>query len=174
VLSELSEDAAEALDAENVPRNDQSMQYEVDVRYHGQGLSLPIEVDLAMFSSGGLESVRASFDAAHTQLFTFSLDVEQEVVNLRAVAQGKATSLTAQAVEEGGEDPSPAAVDTTTIFVDNSDQDATVYDRSKLLAGNRIAGPAIVTEMDSTTLILPGHVGEVDTSGNILINPLAN
>lgn len=174
ILKELSEQAAEALDAENVPREDQSLQFEIDVRYHGQGLSLPVQVDMTKFSDEGLQSVRDAFDAAHTQLFTFSLDVEHEVVNLRAVAQGKATSLRAQTVEQGGEDPSAAAVGTTSIFVDNSEQDATVYDRAKLLAGNRIAGPAIVTEMDSTTLILPGHFGEIDDNGNILINPVAN
>ena len=50
---------------------------------------------------------------------------------------------------------------------------APVYARAKLLAGNMIAGPAIVTEMDSTTLILPDHVGEVHASGNILIRPVA-
>ena len=50
---------------------------------------------------------------------------------------------------------------------------APVYARAKLLAGNMIAGPAIVTEMDSTTLILPDHVGEVHVSGNILIRPAA-
>jgi N-methylhydantoinase A len=172
ILKELAEHAAEALDAEDVPREDQSIQFEVDVRYHGQGLSLPVVVDLAMFNDGGLQRVRDSFDAAHTQLFTFSLEVELEVVNLRAVAQGKATSPKAKAVEQGGEDPSTAVVDTTTIFVDNSNQEARVYDRSRLLAGNRIAGPAIVTEMDSTTLILPGHFGEVDVNGNILINPI--
>ena len=57
------------------------------------------------------------------------------------------------------------------MFVDGAEQDASVYDRSKLLAGNLITGPAMITEMDSTTLILPDHVGEVDSLGNILINP---
>ena len=65
-----------------------------------------------------------------------------------------------------------AKVGNTVIFVDNADQEAMVYDRTKLLAGNRIAGPALVTELDSTTLILPGHVGEVDRFGNIIINPV--
>ena len=46
-----------------------------------------------------------------------------------------------------------------------------IYDRAKLKAGNRIPGPAVVMEMDSTTVILPGHTGVVDRFGNILINP---
>ena len=45
----------------------------------------------------------------------------------------------------------------------------TVYDRAKLVPGNRVDGPAIVTEFDSTTVVLPGYVAEVDRYSNILI-----
>jgi hypothetical protein len=55
--------------------------------------------------------------------------------------------------------------------MEGRDCTATVYDRALLKAGNRIAGPAIVMEMDSTTVILPGHHGRVDVHGNILIYP---
>jgi N-methylhydantoinase A len=48
---------------------------------------------------------------------------------------------------------------------------ADVHQRAKLCAGNVITGPAIVMEMDSTTVILPGHHGIVDELGNILIYP---
>ena len=47
-----------------------------------------------------------------------------------------------------------------------------IYARAKLRAGDLIPGPAIVTEMDSTTVILAGHAGKVDRHGNILINPV--
>ena len=77
----------------------------------------------------------------------------------------------AASIEQGGPDPAAAKIDSTNVYVDGSDQSADVYDRAKLKAGNRISGPAIVTEMDSTTLILPDHVGEVDNFGNIIINP---
>jgi N-methylhydantoinase A len=50
--------------------------------------------------------------------------------------------------------------------------DARVYDRAKLRAGDVVTGPAIVTEMDSTTLVLPGHAATVHRSGSLLINPL--
>jgi len=55
--------------------------------------------------------------------------------------------------------------------MDGKDCTATVYDRARLNAGNRIPGPAIVMEMDSTSVILPKHHGKVDTYGNILIYP---
>jgi N-methylhydantoinase A len=75
---------------------------------------------------------------------------------------------------EGGDDPSAARTSANKIWVRKRETEAAVYDRSKLRAANKIAGPAIVTEMDSTTLILPGHVGLVHGSGNILIRPTAH
>ena len=49
---------------------------------------------------------------------------------------------------------------------------ARVYDRAKLRAGDVVTGPAIVTEMDSTTLVLPGHAATVHPSGSLLIRPV--
>ena len=64
-------------------------------------------------------------------------------------------------------------IDETTLYFEGADHAAHVYDRSKLLAGHRVPGPAVVCQMDTTTLILPGHTGEVDAVGNILIRPNA-
>ena len=171
ILGELSENAARVLDSEGVPRGDQATQFEMDVRYHGQALSLPVQLDVGVFSNGGLDSIRTDFDATHTQLFTFALDAEHEIVNLRAVVQGKPTIATAAGMPKGASDASGAKTGTTTVYVDGTDREAAVYDRAQLQAGNRIEGPAIIIEMDSTTLILPDHVGELDAFGNILINP---
>jgi N-methylhydantoinase A len=59
------------------------------------------------------------------------------------------------------------------VYVDGAWVEAGLYDREELAAGNVVHGPAIVTEMDSTTLILPGHAGTVDAVGTILIRPSA-
>ncbi len=171
ILKELAEAASADLDAEDVPRDEQSVKFQVDVRYRGQGFDIPIDVDLEGFEHDGLARVGETFDGVHTRLFTFSLDAEHELVNLRAIVQGQAARVKAPILEEGGADPSASRTGATTIWVDNADVEALVYDRSGLRAGNRISGPAIVTEMDSTTLILPGHLGEVDQYGNLIIRP---
>jgi N-methylhydantoinase A len=163
ILRELAAEAAETLQGEGV-----TSRYQVDVRYHGQGFEVPVDVNLDDFS---LERVGREFDTVHEQLFTFALDADHELVNLRAVVLGREATVTAERIPAGDADPSAAATGTTTVFVDDADATATLYDRSRLQAGNRIAGPAIVTEMDSTTLILPGHTGEVDRFGNIVIRP---
>jgi N-methylhydantoinase A len=72
----------------------------------------------------------------------------------------------------GGPDASPAVYAEQRVRMDGETLIAKVYDRAKLAAGNRLPGPAIVTEMDSTTVVLPGHVAEVDACGNLLLRPL--
>jgi N-methylhydantoinase A len=172
ILTELAAQASETLDAEDVPRADQSTMFQLDVRYHGQGLLLTVNVEPDDLEHDLLEGVRQAFDAMHTQLFTFALEVDHELVNLRAVVQGDVTHVRAGTLAEGEADVSAAIVETTTIFVDGADTTAHIYARAQLRAGNRIMGPAIVTEMDSTSLILPGHWGDIDQHGNMLIRPI--
>jgi len=171
-LAELAEEARGRLDAEGVARADQSESYQVDVRYHGQGFEVPVDVTLEQFGSGGLAAVGSAFDAEHTRLFTFALDAEHELVNLRAVVTGRAPNVAAPSLPSGSADASAARYDTTRVFVDGAWTDAGVYDRDRLAAGNVVEGPAVITEMDSTTLVLPGHVGSVDAVGTILITPV--
>lgn len=170
MLEELSETAARSLDEEGIPRHEQSTGVEIDMRYSGQGMQLSINMDMDDFTSGGLRQISKTFDDMHTQLFTFALDAPHELVNLRTIVQGTETLVKAETIASGG-DVQHAVIETTTVFVDGQDREAKIYDRSKLASGNSITGPAIVTEMDSTTLILPDHVGEVDHAGNILVRP---
>ena len=75
-------------------------------------------------------------------------------------------------LEEGGPDASAAQTGTTPVWIDGAHVDAALYERSLLRAGNVVTGPAIVVEMDSTTLVLPGHAATVHASGSLLIRPL--
>ncbi len=174
ILSALADDAARALEREKVPRAQMRIGYQVDIRYHGQGLQLTVAVDLKELAKNGLAAVSGPFDAEHKRLFTFVLPLEHEVVNLRAVVQGRGITIDRPALARGGPDPKAAAVGKQKTYMDGRDYMATVYDRAKLKAGNRVAGPAIVMEMDSTTVILPRHHGIVDKAGNILIYPDGN
>ena len=145
--------------------------YQVDVRYHGQGLRLTIDIDPADLKKRGLKAISDPFDAEHKRLFTFALPLEHEFVALRAVVQGRGIKVKRPAIARGSRDPKAAAVGRQPVTIDRKSLRATVYDRAKLKAGNRIKGPAIVMEMDSTTVVLPKHTGLVDRLGNILIYP---
>ena len=169
ILQELASSAAATLDAEGVARSDQSTVYQVDLRYAGQGMRLTLEVSPEEFETGGLEELGNRFDAMHEQLFTFALDAERELYTLRALVQGRESAAEAQALASGNGDPSAAKYAQSKVYYDGQHHDANIFDRALLKAGDRVSGPAIVTEMDSTTLVLPGCTGEVDPVGNLLI-----
>ena len=99
------------------------------------------------------------------------MDTPHEIVNLRAVALGQALDLPAAELPKGDGNPAAAKMRDHVLWMDGKEQAAVIYDRSKLRHGDIIPGPAIVVEMDSTTLILSDHVASVDAYGNILINP---
>jgi N-methylhydantoinase A len=170
-LTDLAGEVQSRLDAEGVPRDEQTVGYQVDVRYHGQGFEVPVDVTLDQFDGAGLAAAGAAFDAEHDRLFTFALDAEHELVNLRAVVTGRAPQISAPPVPEGGTDPSAARRGDTKVYVDGGWTEAQLYDRTALAAGNVVPGPAVITEMDSTTLVLPGYAGTVDAVGSILIRP---
>ncbi|MEL7029298.1 MAG: hydantoinase/oxoprolinase family protein, partial [Pseudomonadota bacterium] len=172
ILEELAKTAAETLDAENIPASAQSVEYQIDLRYHGQGMQLTVPVSPETFAQSGLAGVAAEFDRVHEQLFTFALDAPHELVNLRAIVQGPETNVRADTLAESTGDVSGAVIEETTVFEGGRDLPAKIYLRSALKAGDQVPGPAIVTEMDSTSIILSGHVGEIDTYGNIIIRPV--
>ena len=171
ILEELAETAAATLDAEGVGRAEQTTLYQIDLRYSGQAMQLTIDTTPDAFAAGGLAEIGRRFNETHEQLFTFSLDNPAELYNLRALVQGREAAAAAEPLAAGNGDPSAAVYDEAPIYLDGGDLSAKIYDRGALKSGDRIAGPAIVTEMDSTTLILPDHIGAVDRVGNILIRP---
>ncbi len=168
LFEELGAQARESLEAEG--EGVAATRYEADLRYQGQGLQLSVPIDLDAFRRDGLDHAGDQFDELHTQLFTFALDAEKEFVNLRAAAEGRATSLTA-AVAPEGRGAAAARLGEQRVYVDGAHATAGVFDRARLGAGDVVDGPAIITEMDSTTLVLPDHQAEVDARGNLLIRP---
>jgi N-methylhydantoinase A len=169
LLRELATDAGARLAEQGVPEAEQTTTFQVDVRYHGQGFEIPVEVtDL---DGDALATLATAFDAEHERLFSFLLGADHELVNARATVSGPRPQVAATHLPDGDGDPAAALVDTHPIHVSGERVDARVYDRPKLRAGDVVAGPAIVVEMDSTTLVLPGHAATVHPSGSLLIRP---
>ena len=167
VIEEIAEQVASELEAEGVPRGDQDVTFEIDVRYAGQAFEVP----LTFPCHSTLADLTARFDAEHERLFTFNLSVPHELVNIRVVALGKAANVSAERIEPGNGDPIAAKLRDHVVWMDGQERAAVIYDRGRLRAGDVVKGPAVITEMDSTTLVLNGHVARVDEFGNIFITP---
>ena len=173
LLQELGDEAAGWLEREGIPRSQQDIFYNADMRYFRQGYELSIAMTIEDLHAHGTGILADRFHALHEQLYRFRLDVACEIVNLRAVALGKGARLSLSAAAIDGPDAAHAQTDEQRTYFDDDFLPTPIYDRAKLKPGNRITGPAIVTEMDSTTVVLPHFTAALDRYANILIRPQA-
>lgn len=171
VLDQMGDRVREELMKEGAKKRDITVTYQADVRYNGQAFEIPMNIKLTGFAKNGLEKLCDDFNAEHKRMFTFNMDAEHEIVNLRAVALGKELELPAIKIKKGKGNPKAALLRETKVYIDGKMQKAGLYDRSKLCAGNKIPGPAIIIEMDSTALVHADCTAKVDDFGNIIINP---
>jgi N-methylhydantoinase A len=172
IFRELAETAVQRLVDQGVPAAQQTTSYAADLRFVGQGNELPVTFGAGLLDSAdGPRLLAERFDAEHERLFSFTLPVDHELVNARATVTGARPRVAPIRLERGDGDPSAARTGDTRIYVDGAFVDAGLYDRLKLRAGDVVPGPAIVLEMDSTTLVLPGHAATGDPSGSLLIRP---
>ncbi len=146
ILSGLEARAREWMEAQGIAAGDQHVEFVADMRYHGQGYEIPVPWDT------GLEE---RFNDLHEQLYGFRMpNTASEIVNLRAVGTGDRPQP-----ELPEEEPREEAFGPAT------------YARTDLHPGARVTGPAIITEFDSTTVVLEGYTAEVDRYFNVLIRP---
>ena len=164
--------AAESLNADGIPESDQEVIYQADLRYVGQAYQITLDFTEAELQAGGVEELSRRFDTEHKQLFTFDLGEGHEIVMIRAIVKARAKAIAE--LQVGSEDTTleQCKLHETRYYYESSWYDAVIYDRDKLHKGLVVPGPAIVNEMDSTTVILPGYEATVDSLGNMIINPI--
>ena len=171
-LEQLRQRATESFKTDGISESELEISYQADFRYAGQAFQLSLDVTIDQLRRDGLGALTDDFDRQHEQLFTFAHGRDHEIVIIRAVVKAK-SGLTADLTEvsEGKTELAMAKIHSTEVYVDENWHEAVIYDRSKLSTGTVVPGPAIVVEMDSTTLILPAHAATIDKVGNLLINP---
>jgi len=173
ILTELGDEAREWLRREGIAEDDQRLAFNVDMRYYRQGYEIPVEIDPALLAGDGTATLAERFHRLHEQYYGFQMEgTACEIVNLRAVGYGKMPEPHLPEGEPGdGPDASAGVIDEHEVYFQGEWLPTRIYDRGKLLPGHRVEGPAIVTEFDSTTVVLAGHVAEVDRTLNLIINP---
>ena len=143
------------------------------MRYVGQEHTVTVAVPDGAAGPDGAAVLKRAFDEAHELRYSHSAPEEPaQVVSLRVTAVGALAKPPLAEIEAGG--PAPADDAQTgmreIVFAPADGAVATpVYARAALLAGNRIAGPAVVEEPTATTLLRPGDALEVDRLGNLLL-----
>lgn len=166
-LAELDVDAAALMAREELGGAVPQRIYSADVCYIGQGYTLEVPLDLA--DPAPLTRLYEDFLVAHDRIYGYAARTPARIVNLRSVhrADGLGSVEEARFVPAAG-DPRKG---TRAIRVADSRTplDAAIFSRSHMPAGFSFAGPAIVEQDDTTTLVEPGWTGSVDRHGNLLL-----
>jgi N-methylhydantoinase A len=160
-FAELSQQAADWLQSERVADNRRVLSRTALMRYRGQG------GEVATQWHGDAVALEAAFEAQHRALYGFTLDAPVECVTLRVEAIGKVAQPPRQSLPRGnGARPSS----THLMSIEGVPADVPVYDRATLGAGDRFAGPAVVSQLDATTLVHAGWHVEVQASGALIMS----
>jgi N-methylhydantoinase A len=166
IADEMDAQARERLRGEAVGRGRMEVHAEADVCYFGQNYPLRIAIP----RSGGavLEAIDGAFRAEHRRHYGFASDTEPTVIlSLRFTAIGRVERPHLKPLAEGGAAPDAALKAERDVIFDRPLR-CPIYDRERLLAGNVIAGPAIVEQMDTTVLLPPGTRARVDRTGTLV------
>lgn len=172
IFRELEAGATEWLDRERVPSERRQLSRWLDLRYEGQNYELLVPVPDEVWREQSVAALRRQFLQAHEETYGFASEDEPiQVVNLRLVARGLPDPPELPRQKPGGPDPSRAIVGRRPVdFLDaGGTLDCPVYDRVRLAAGNRLAGPAVIEQFDSTTVLHPGQEARVDELGFLVV-----
>jgi N-methylhydantoinase A/oxoprolinase/acetone carboxylase beta subunit len=147
----------------------------VDARYEGQGYELRVDAPRTGVDDKWIKAVKNEFHAAHEKEFSRRFeDVDVQIANIRVRAIGEMPGLKPVLVKKGTATPPKGALKLTAdAWFEKNGKPAKFktkfYERTELLAGNKMQGPAIITQFDSTSVVPPGYSAEVDKHGNLII-----
>ena len=157
---------------EAVPPEARRVARTVDMRYAGQNYELSVPLPDGPVTMAILDALAAGFAAAHERMYGFIAEGETvQLVTYRVEATGVVPKAAFRAAPDAGPDASAAVVGRRDVWLPEAGGfvSCPVYDREKLRPGNRIDGPAIVEQMDATTVVLPDMTAYVEPYLNLVL-----
>jgi len=175
VLDPMLDEAQHLLAADRVPKARQRIEMRVDMRYIGQSYELPLP--LGGFTDADWAGLAPAFHAEHRRRFGHSdPQAPIEIVSFAVTATGLIDTPELPRPAAGGhEPPDEAHKGARRVYFEATApggggwHEAPVWHREALLAGNEIAGPAIVEEISATTVLYPGDRARVDPIGSLIV-----
>ena len=170
IFAQLEERARREATQEGFDAGHVKLQRQLDMRYPFQGYELTVDCTNEPFTEADRAKVRAAFDQQHKEVYGTAATGEiPDIVNVRVMSIAEVAKLDLPELPKGDKTPKPVA-QRKVLFDDHEGYlDTPIYDRIKLGAGAVIVGPAIIEQLDSTTVILPGQKAEIERYGNIII-----
>jgi N-methylhydantoinase A len=177
IFNDFAESAHTTLAGEGVPAERVRLERYLDMRYIGQSwkLSVPLSLD-DLTDDAALMRVKSAFDRLHEATYSYSAPDDQvEIVNVGMLATGLMPRIELRTVPSGDRSPCAAHTGTRPVYFGEVGGFvlSEVYDRYALRVGNLVEGPAIVEEVDSTTVVHPGYEAEVAQFGVMMLRRAA-
>jgi N-methylhydantoinase A len=142
-----------------------------DMRYVGQEHAVSVDIPIELFKNQDRAGIKKHFDAVHETRYGYSNAEEKaEIVSLRSATIGLMRKPDREAMSKGGPSPDAAFRGKRPVYFSGiGTVETATYDRTRLSAGNRIDGPALIEEHASTTVVWPQDKVDVDAFGNLHI-----
>ncbi len=176
IYAEMERQGRAAVRRSEVAVADVTLRRAADMRYVGQEHAVTVELPVELFQAEDRDGIKTRFDAVHATRYGYSAPGEKaEIVSLRSAITGLMRKPTFEPIAAGEAVPPAAARrGTRAVYFAEAGRhlDTPSYDRAALLAHNRIAGPALIEEYASTTVVHPGDVVAVDAFGDLVIEIL--
>ena len=170
MFAHLTAQAAEELRGDGFAGDRIRIERALDMRYAGQGYEIAIPCPAQPLAADGLTALRTSFDAQHKAMFGHMAPEEPvEIVSYRVRGIGLLPPVAMPKFKRAGTALADARRETRRVRFDGSERDCPVYQRERLDVGLDIAGPAILDQLDCTTVICPGQVARVDEWKNLIL-----
>ena len=172
IVAELKKEADMQLDQDKVSQSQRKYEYIMECRYLGQGFELRAKMPSEPLTKNNVNVIIDNFYDVHKQQYGHAFkDQITEAITIRVVASVDTEKLEFTKLKAGGnENPDYAQLySRNTIFDDGQIVSTPRYSRDKLMAGDFLIGPAVVTQHNSTTIIPPGYQATMLDAGDILI-----
>ena len=142
-----------------------------DMRYVGQEHAVTVDIPMELFRNKDRDGIKKLFDTVHETRYGYhNAEEKAEIVSLRSATVGQMKKPECEKLADGGASPEAAFRGNRNVYFSGVGMvDTPTYDRTRLVSGNRINGPALIEEHASTTVVHPQDKVEVDTFGNLHI-----
>jgi N-methylhydantoinase A len=174
VFREMEDAGMQQLAVERVSKDAFEITWSADLRYEGQSWELNTPIERAeLLNKEAIGKITEDFHRLHEQVYSYAEpDEVVEFINLRVRVLGKNPTLSLPKDERSGDAASVQWKEMRRVYLEQVGwQDIPIFERDQLPVGAGIAGPSIVEEQISTTLIPRGYAGYIDVYRNIIIEP---
>jgi len=171
IFDEMEKEAEKLLKEELIPEESIQFVYSLDMRYLKQYHETNVVITKEEIEKKNIDSIACKFHPEHFRLYGYSLEKENtpiELINLRLLSIGKTKKPKFKQEEYKGEDPSGAFKKERKVWLPLKHifETVPVYDGAQIRYGNRIEGPAIIEQINTTTFVTPDYSVLCDKYGS--------